>query len=61
MKAHGGQFVDFCYSVVKTFPGDPLSRQLQEAILIDSHDGPSMNDKREFVRPASVKIRVERS
>ena len=58
---HGGQFIDFSYSVVKTFPGDPLSRQLQEAILIDSHSGPSMNDKREFVRPASVKIRVERS
>ena len=60
-KFHQGQLVKFGYSVVKSFPGDPLSRQLKEATLIDSHKGPSMNDKREWVRPASVRIRAERS
>ena len=58
---HQGVFVKFGCSVVKTFPGDPLSRQLKEAILIDSHAGPSMNDKGEWVRPASIRIRAERS
>ena len=60
-RVHGGEFIDFSYSVVKTFPGDPLSRQLKEAMLIDDHSGPSMNDKREFVRPASIRIRAEQS
>ena len=58
---HQGVFVKFGCAVVKTFPCDPLSRQLKEAVLIDSHSGPSMNDKREWVRPASVRIRAERS
>ena len=58
---HQGVFVQFGCAVVKTFPGDPLSRQLKEAILIDSHAGPSMNDKGEWVRPASIRIRAERS
>ena len=60
-KFHDGRFVKFGFLLVKTFPGDPLSRQLKEALLIDAHQGPSMNDKREWVRPASVKIRAERS
>ena len=58
---HQGVIVQFGCAVVKTFPGDPLSRQLKEAILIDSHAGPSMNDKGEWVRPASIRIRAERS
>ena len=58
---HQGRIVDFGYSVVRMFPGDPLSRQIEEAILIDSHGGPSMNDQREFVRPASVRLRAEMS
>ena len=58
---HDGRFVKFGFAVVKAFPRDPLSRQLKEALLIDAHQGPSMNDKREWVRPASVKIRAERS
>ena len=58
---HNGTLVDFGYEVVKTFPLNPLSRQLKEACLIDQHNGVKMNDKREWVRPASVRIRVERS
>ena len=49
-KFHDGRFVKFGYLLVKTFPGDPLSRQLKKALLIDSHQGPSMNDKRECVK-----------
>ena len=40
---------------------DPLSRQIKEAILIDSHGGLSMNDKCEFFRPTSVILRAKRS
>ena len=53
--------VDFGYSVMRMFLGDPLSRQIKEAILIDNHGGPSMNNQREFVRPASVRLRAEMS
>ena len=58
---HQGRIVDFGYSVVRMFSGDPLSRQIEEAILIDNHGGPSMNNQREFVRPASVRLRAEMS
>ena len=58
---HESKIVDFGYSVVKMFPGDPLSRQLKDAVLIVNHCGPSMDDQREFVRPASVRLRAERS
>ena len=53
--------VQFGYEVKKTFPGNALSRQLKEALLIDDHVGPRMNDKREWVRPASVRLRAERA
>ena len=42
--------------------GDPLSRQIEEAMRIDKESGRRsvvMNDKREWVRPASVHIRAE--
>ena len=56
---HGGEMVQFGYEVKKTFPA--LLRQLKEALLIDDHVGPRMNDKREWVRPASVRLRAERA
>ena len=56
---HNGEVVRFGYEVKKTFPLHPLKRQLKEAILIDDHIGPSMNDKREWMRPASVRISAE--
>ena len=58
---HQGRIVDFGYSVVRMFPGDPLSCQIEEAILVDNHCGLSMNDQHEFVRLASVRLRAERS
>ena len=58
---HGGEMVQFGYEVKKTYPGNALSRQLKEALLIDDHVGPRMNDRREWVRPASVRLRAERA
>ena len=57
---HDGEEVSFGCAVVSRFPGDPLSRQIQEAVRIDHQEGTSMNDKSEFVRPAGVRIRAER-
>ena len=57
---HDGEEVPFGCAVVARFPGDPLSRQIQEAVRIDHQEGTSMNDKSEFVRPAGVRIRAER-
>ena len=56
---HNGEIVRFAYEVKNTFPLNPLKRQLKEAILIDDHIGPSMNDRREWVRPASIRITAE--
>ena len=58
---HGGEMVQFGYEVKKTYPGSALSRQLKEALFIDDHVGPRMNDRREWVRPASVRLRAERA
>ena len=61
---HEGEFVDFGCAVVSTFNGDPLSRQIEEAMRIDreaSSGSVVMNDKREWVRPASIQMRAERS
>ena len=55
-----GEEVKFGCKVVSRFPGDPLTRQVEEAVRIDHQEGISMNDKREFVRPAGVRIRAER-
>ena len=38
------------------FPGNAVSRQLKEAILIDNDVEPRMNDKRELVRLASLHL-----
>ena len=57
---HPGVPFDFACEVVKKYPGDPLSRQLKEAAKIEDHKGISMNDKREWVRPASIRVRGER-
>ena len=58
---HPGMPFDFACEVVKKYPGDPLSRQLKEAVMIENHKGISMNDKQEWVRPASIRVRGERS
>ena len=57
---HNGRRVEFACEVVSRFPGDPLSRQLEEAVRIDHQQGTSLNDKSEFVRPAGVRISVAR-
>ena len=57
---HDGEEVEFGCKVVSRFPGDPLTRQVEEAVRIDHQEGISMNDKHEFVRPAGVRIRAER-
>ena len=57
---HDGEEVSFRCAVVFRFPGDPLSRHIQEAVRIDHQEGTSMNDKSEFVRPAGVRIQAER-
>ena len=53
--------VKFGCSVVARFPGDALTRQLKEAVLFENHEGISLNDKNEWVRPAFIKVRGERS
>ena len=55
---HGGEMVQFGYEVKKTYPRNALSRQLKEALLIDDHVGPRMNDRREWVRLASVRLKA---
>ena len=57
---HSGLEPEYRFEVVKKFPGDPLGRQIDEAVRIDSHTGVSLNDKGEWMRPAAVRIRVER-
>ena len=44
---HGKDDVTFGFSVVKKYPGDALSRQLKEAVLIVNNTGMTMNDKNE--------------
>ena len=59
-----GEFVEFGCAVVLTFAGDPLSRQIEEAVRIDreaSSGSVVMNIKREWIRPASIEIRAEKS
>ena len=50
----------FGYEVINKYPGDPLTRQLQEAFKITNHVGISLNDKEEWVRPAHIRVRGER-
>ena len=53
----GRNDITFGCSVVKKYPGDALSRQLREAVLIVNNTGMSLNDKNEWVRPAHVGVR----
>ena len=57
---HGGEMVNYGCKVVGYFPGDILGRQLDEALRIDGEPGKLLNDKREWIRPAGVRINVER-
>ena len=59
-EVHGGVEVPFGCEVVSRYPGNPLSRQIEEAVRIDHQDGISMNDKSEFVRPAGVRLTAQR-
>ena len=45
--------------MLKSCPGDPLTRQLSEAKRIDEYVGVSLNDKNEWQRPASIRVRGE--
>ena len=47
--------------MVRRYPGDALTRQLDEAAEIYCHEGVSLNDKDEWVRPAYVRVRGERA
>ena len=51
----------FGCEVVRRYPGDALTRQLDEAAKIYCHEGVSLNDKDEWVRPAYVRVRGERA
>ena len=59
---HDSEKVEFGYRVLKKFQGDPLGRQIDEAIRIEDESGNErmMNNKLEWVRPAVVRIAVER-
>ena len=46
---------------MRRYPGDALTRQLDEAGKIVSHEGISLNEKDEWVRPAYVRVRGERA
>ena len=61
-KHHGdGEEGQFGCEVVRRYPGDALTRQLDEAGKIVSHEGISLNEKDEWVRPAYVRVRGERA
>ena len=63
MTVHGGEEVSFRYDIVSVHTGDPLGRQLSEAINIQEgakEDGYSLNDKGEWVRPAGLEIDIRR-
>ena len=57
---HDGVFVPFGCKVVACYPGDPLSRQIQEAVRIDCQQGTSLNDQSEFTRPAGIRMTAQR-
>ena len=48
--------MDFGYKVDRNFQCDILGRQLDEAMRIESEPGTLLNDKREWVRPATVQL-----
>ena len=51
----------FGFEVLRRYPGDALTRQLDEACKIITHEGISLNDKDEWVRPAYIRVRGERA
>ena len=60
---HGGEEVNFRYDVMSIHSGDPLKRQLSEALNIQKGAKEldhRMNDKNEWVRPAGLDIEVRR-
>ena len=60
---HGGEEARFKFDVISSHTGDPLGRQLTEAMNIQmaaTFDDYSLNDKGEWVRPAGLEIEVRR-
>ena len=63
LTAHSGEEIDYRFDVMSAHSGDPLGRQLSEALNIQRGAGEldfSMNDKGEWVRPAGLEIEVRR-
>ena len=59
---HGGdETVEFGYEVTGVFMKDVLGRQLDEARRIERFGGTRLNDKEEWVQPASVTVGAYRS
>ena len=58
---NGDQTVQFGFEVTGLFQGDTLGRQLDEAMRIESFEGTLLNDKDEWVQPASVTVGAYRT
>ena len=56
---HNGEKINFRCEVVRAF-GDPLTRQLEEALRIRCESGTLMNDKNEWTRPAGYNLTAQR-
>ena len=62
VEMHGGdETVEFGYEVTGVFMRDVLGRQLDEARRIERFGGTRLNDKEEWVQPASVTVGAYRS
>ena len=63
LAVHSGEEINYRFDVMSAHSGDPLGRQLSEALNIQRGAGEldfSMNDKGEWVRPAGLEIEVRR-
>ena len=62
IEMHGGdESIEFGYEVTGVFVKDVLGRQLDEARRIERFGGTRLNDKEEWVQPASVTVGAYRS
>ena len=53
---NGDESVEFGFEVTSLFQRDTLGRQLEEAMRIESFGGTRLNDKEEWVQPASITV-----
>ena len=58
---NGDESVEFGFEVTGLFQRDTLGRQLEEAMRIESFGGTRMNDKEEWVQPASITVGAYRT